>query len=215
MNDKIFKLIIDISGWVATLTIIFFFSTLLLFSHNNINEPLKESWSLSINFFASIGTLSAVFVAIYAFYFQALQSEPVLELKIQSIHSTNDKNLGRSVHNINISIINIGGTAILFTPKLHFTGKLGDSLFSVQPEYGYDIIQNLEQNKDKNLIITIHNNLDANLHEIIKELKLNLELVYKDKLQNNFSKKFKVISKLNSQNKDFLYLIKKHPKVLF
>ncbi|MDP7846557.1 hypothetical protein QWI42_11270, partial [Acinetobacter pittii] len=163
MNDKIFKLIIDISGWVATLTIIFFFSTLLLFSHNNINEPLKESWSLSINFFASIGTLSAVFVAIYAFYFQALQSEPVLELKIQSIHSTNDKNLGRSVHNINISIINIGGTAILFTPKLHFTGKLGDSLFSVQPEYGYDIIQNLEQNKDKNLIITIHNNLDANL----------------------------------------------------
>ncbi|MDP9803211.1 hypothetical protein [Acinetobacter calcoaceticus] len=63
MKQDIRLLLINTCGWIATLTVLIFFFTLLLFSYNQITEPLKESWSITFSAFSAFTTLGAAIIA--------------------------------------------------------------------------------------------------------------------------------------------------------
>lgn len=63
MQNRTRQFIVDICGWVACLTIIFFFFTFWLYSYNSINAPLKEAWSLSVTCFSALASLGAAIIA--------------------------------------------------------------------------------------------------------------------------------------------------------
>lgn len=63
ITDNIKSLIINTVGWLSCLTIIFFFSTLWLYSYNNIDQAFHEAWSTSVAFLSALATLSAAIVA--------------------------------------------------------------------------------------------------------------------------------------------------------
>lgn len=67
IKDKIKKLIIDTVGWLSCLTIIFFFSTLWLYSYNDTEQAFHEAWSTSVSFLSALSTLAAAVVAAYLF----------------------------------------------------------------------------------------------------------------------------------------------------
>lgn len=203
MNNQISRLIIDTCGRIVYLTVIFFWFTFWLYSYNSIDHPLKESWSLSITFFSAIGTISAVLVAIYTFYYKALTNKPNLEIQITSINSQNDDFLKKCVHEIYITVNNLGGKALRFITKLECKGLSKKLSYGIKPPYGYDVIKNLEDcNNGYRIIITLHDNLDSNLHELIKELNLTVSFEFIDTVQSPYSRKFKITPK----NNNFLFL---------
>lgn len=57
------SLVVDTFGWIACSIVIFFFFTLWLFSYNNIDEPLKDAWSISATVFAALTALGAAYIA--------------------------------------------------------------------------------------------------------------------------------------------------------
>lgn len=63
MKAEIRTFVIDTCCWVVTISIIFFFFTLWLFSYNNIEAPLKESWSLTVGIISALATLGAAIIA--------------------------------------------------------------------------------------------------------------------------------------------------------
>lgn len=63
MKRDIRVLIIDTCGWITTIGIVIFFFTLWLYSYNNIQEPLKESWSIAFNSLSALATIGAAIVA--------------------------------------------------------------------------------------------------------------------------------------------------------
>ena len=60
-------MVVDTFGWIACSIVIFFFFTLWLFSYNNIDEPLKDAWSISATVFAALTALGATIIAAYLF----------------------------------------------------------------------------------------------------------------------------------------------------
>ncbi|MGN5765683.1 hypothetical protein ACNQO6_15215 [Acinetobacter calcoaceticus] len=63
MHPQARKFIIDVCGFVTSLTIIYFFFSLWLFSYNQIDEPLKESWSVTVGFLSAAATIGAAIIA--------------------------------------------------------------------------------------------------------------------------------------------------------
>jgi len=63
MNQKIKVLLIDTIGWITSICIIFFFFTLWLYSYNQIDNPLKEAWSLMVNILSALATIGAAIIA--------------------------------------------------------------------------------------------------------------------------------------------------------
>lgn len=209
MNNQISRLIIDTCGRIVYLTVIFFGFTFWLYSYNSIDQPLKESWSLSINFFSAIGTISAVLVAIYAFYFQAVQNQPNLEFQITGIESTDDNEfLKVRIHKVYIMMNNLGGKALKFIPKIKHKGDLKENKYSLSPPYGYDIIKNLEFCENGyRIIITVHGDLNTDIHDLFKELKFEISFNFIDTAQKPHCKKFNIVSKQNKVKQKFLYLV--------
>ncbi|HCH7478746.1 TPA: hypothetical protein NM870_003374, partial [Acinetobacter baumannii] len=64
--------------------IIFFFFILFLYSHNNINDPLKESFSLTISLFSALATLGAAIIAARLFQNWKTQHSFTEQIKILS-----------------------------------------------------------------------------------------------------------------------------------
>lgn len=67
MNKDIKSLLINTFGTISCLLVIFFFVTYILFSHNGVQDALKESWSASLAFFSVLATLGAAVIAAYLF----------------------------------------------------------------------------------------------------------------------------------------------------
>ncbi|EMN9115385.1 MULTISPECIES: hypothetical protein [Acinetobacter] len=63
MNSKIKVLLIDTIGWITSICIIFFFFTLWLYSYNQIDNPLKEAWSLTVSILSALATIGAAIIA--------------------------------------------------------------------------------------------------------------------------------------------------------
>ncbi|ENX34883.1 hypothetical protein F889_01523 [Acinetobacter colistiniresistens] len=65
-NDlKIF--LIDTVGWIVSICVIVFFFTLWLFSFNDVENALKESWSITFSALAAFTTIGAAIIAAYLF----------------------------------------------------------------------------------------------------------------------------------------------------
>lgn len=67
MNQRIKVLLIDTCGWIISICIIFFFFTLWLYSYNDIDQPLKEAWSLTISMLSALATIGAAIIAAMLF----------------------------------------------------------------------------------------------------------------------------------------------------
>lgn len=63
MSKDIKCFIIDAIGYIVTLSVIFYFIILTLYSINNINETLKETFSLTLNFFSALTTITTAIIA--------------------------------------------------------------------------------------------------------------------------------------------------------
>lgn len=87
MNKEIKTTIINTFGTISYLVVIFFFITLILFTHNNVNDALKESWTASLSFMSVLSTLGAAYIA----------SKLFNDWKIQQNHSTQKE----FIHDIN------------------------------------------------------------------------------------------------------------------
>lgn len=61
-------MIIDVVSWVISLSISFVLLMYILFSHYQIDQPIKEVFTLGVSFFAGICTLCSVLFLIYNFY---------------------------------------------------------------------------------------------------------------------------------------------------
>ncbi|USA53887.1 hypothetical protein NDN13_01455 [Acinetobacter sp. C32I] len=65
-NDlKIF--LIDTVGWIVSVSVIVFFFTLWLFSFNDVENALKESWSITFSALAAFTTIGTAIIAAYLF----------------------------------------------------------------------------------------------------------------------------------------------------
>ncbi|EXH48561.1 hypothetical protein J605_2305 [Acinetobacter baumannii 1412924] len=63
MKKDIKIVLIDTCGWIGSLSVIVFFFTLLLYSHNNIQDPLKEAWSITFSSLSALATIGAAIIA--------------------------------------------------------------------------------------------------------------------------------------------------------
>lgn len=94
MNKDIKSLLIRTFGTITYLVVIFFFVTLILFTHNNVESSLKESWTASLSFASMLATIGAAIIAANIFnhwHDQYLQEK--LDKNIETISNTcNDVN---------------------------------------------------------------------------------------------------------------------------
>lgn len=63
MNNEIKSIFANTIGTISYLIVIFFFVTLILFMHNDVNDALKEAWVASIYFLSVLSTLGAAYIA--------------------------------------------------------------------------------------------------------------------------------------------------------
>ncbi|MBJ8481061.1 hypothetical protein I6M70_17015 [Acinetobacter pittii] len=84
MKAEIRTFVIDTCCWVVTISIIFFFFTLWLFSYNNIDEPLKESWSNTVSLLSALATIGAAIIASRLFQNWKTQHSFTEQIKILS-----------------------------------------------------------------------------------------------------------------------------------
>ncbi|MFW1841950.1 hypothetical protein ACG9YY_03130 [Acinetobacter pittii] len=84
MKTEIRTFLIDTCFWVISISIIFFFFIFFLYSHNNINDPLKESFSLTISLFSALATLGAAIIAARLFQNWKTQHSFTEQIKILS-----------------------------------------------------------------------------------------------------------------------------------
>lgn len=63
MKKEFRRFIIDLFGYISSILVIFFFFTFWLFSYNNTEDPLKDSWDISISFFSGLATIGAAIIA--------------------------------------------------------------------------------------------------------------------------------------------------------
>jgi hypothetical protein len=63
MNEEIKSIFVNTLGTISYLIVIFFFVTLIMFIHNDVNDALKEAWVASIYFLSVLATLGAAFIA--------------------------------------------------------------------------------------------------------------------------------------------------------
>lgn len=67
MTPKIKSLLFNTCGTISYLIVIFFFVTFILFLHNDVEDALKEAWSVSTSFLSVLATLGAAIIAAYLF----------------------------------------------------------------------------------------------------------------------------------------------------
>lgn len=67
MKNEIRSLLINTCGWIVTISVVVFFFTLWLFSYNNVNDTLKESWSIIFSTLSALTTIGAAIIAAYLF----------------------------------------------------------------------------------------------------------------------------------------------------
>ncbi|MFW2079080.1 hypothetical protein ACG94X_15470 [Acinetobacter sp. ULE_I010] len=88
MKEDIKKTLINTFGRISYLAMIFFFLTFILFTHNDVNDPLKESWTAGISFLSVLSTLGAAYIASKLFidwkHLHNKQSYTSFALKIKS-----------------------------------------------------------------------------------------------------------------------------------
>lgn len=63
MKDDVKKMLVNTFGRISYLFVIFFFFIFILYTHNNLNDPLKEAWTTSLTFLSILATISATIVA--------------------------------------------------------------------------------------------------------------------------------------------------------
>ncbi|WP_461313917.1 hypothetical protein [Acinetobacter sp. GN11] len=85
MKTELKTLLIDVCFWIISICIIFFFFTLLLYSHNTIDNPLKEAWSLTIGILSALTTIGAAIIAAYLFNDWKVQHNKSIEVQLALI----------------------------------------------------------------------------------------------------------------------------------
>ncbi|MCQ1073305.1 hypothetical protein NNO96_13940 [Acinetobacter baumannii] len=85
MKAEIRTFVIDICFWIVTISIMFFFFTLWLFSYNNIDNPLKESWSLTVSMLSALATIGAAIIASKLYQNWKAQHSYTEQIKILSL----------------------------------------------------------------------------------------------------------------------------------
>ncbi|WP_284074082.1 hypothetical protein [Acinetobacter nosocomialis] len=63
MKNEIRKFIVNVCGYITSLLVIFFFFTLWLFSYNQIGDPLKDAWELTVSLSSALATIGAAIIA--------------------------------------------------------------------------------------------------------------------------------------------------------
>lgn len=63
MNNEIKSIFANTIGTISYLIVIFFFVTLILFMHNDVENAVKEAWIASIYFLSVLSTLGAAYIA--------------------------------------------------------------------------------------------------------------------------------------------------------
>ncbi|WPP58236.1 hypothetical protein SOI76_12405 [Acinetobacter pittii] len=85
MKTELKTLLIDVCFWIISICIIFFFFILLLYSHNTIDNPLKEAWSLTIGILSALTTIGAAIIAAYLFNDWKVQHNKSMEVQLALI----------------------------------------------------------------------------------------------------------------------------------
>jgi hypothetical protein len=85
MKAEIRTFVIDTCCWVVSISIMFFFFTLWLFSYNNIDNPLKESWSLTVSMLSALATIAAAIIASKLYQNWKAQHSYTEQIKILSL----------------------------------------------------------------------------------------------------------------------------------
>ncbi len=109
MKSEIRGLIIDTCGWIVTVSIVVFFFTLWLFSYNDIQEPLKESWSITFNSLASFTTIGAAILATKLFNDWKDQEE--YKIKNENIYKViiDSESLINEINNMKLPLARFSG----------------------------------------------------------------------------------------------------------
>ncbi|WP_288421043.1 hypothetical protein [uncultured Acinetobacter sp.] len=83
--------------YIISISILVFFSTLWLYSYNNINDALKESWTIAFSCISALTTIGAAIIAAYLFNDwrdqHNKQVQNSLALQVFSAFSIFEKNL--------------------------------------------------------------------------------------------------------------------------
>lgn len=67
MKNEIRSLLINTCGWIVTISVVVFFFTLWLFSYNDVEQSLKESWAITFSALSALTTIGAAVIAAYLF----------------------------------------------------------------------------------------------------------------------------------------------------
>ncbi|MGU3311835.1 hypothetical protein [Acinetobacter sp. M5A5_2a] len=85
MKTELRTLLIDICFWIISICIIFFFFILLIYSHNTIDNPLKEAFTLTIGLISALTTIGAAIIAAYLFNDWKAQHNKSMEVQLALI----------------------------------------------------------------------------------------------------------------------------------
>jgi hypothetical protein len=162
MNSEIKTRLINTFGTISYLIVIFFFFTLILFMHNDVEDALKESWVASIYFLSVLATLGAAYIA--SSLFNDWKDEQEHQNKLRLINLCFN-----SVHSYTKSINSIA--YLISSSKIQAKKTL-----SLQPlvndEIKFKLLDQLEQDMQKVFIKKLE------IYEAAGELKKNLKRLY-------------------------------------
>ncbi|MDC4683908.1 hypothetical protein NQ809_09070, partial [Acinetobacter baumannii] len=85
MKTELKTLLIDVCFWIISICIIFFFFVLLIYSHNLIDNPLKEAFSLTLGLISEISTIGAAIIAAYLLNDWKVQHNKSMEVQLALI----------------------------------------------------------------------------------------------------------------------------------
>ncbi|HCJ0464166.1 TPA: hypothetical protein OMQ61_001141 [Acinetobacter baumannii] len=85
MKTELKTLLIDVCFWIISICIIFFFFVLLIYSHNLIDNPLKEAFSLTLGLISALSTIGAAIIAAYLFNDWKVQHNKSMEVQLALI----------------------------------------------------------------------------------------------------------------------------------
>lgn len=114
-------------GCIISITIIVFFFTLWLYCYNNINDALKESWTIAFSCLSALATIGAAVIASYLFN----------DWKEQ--HNKNSlKELAMEIHNtyntLNVKLISINDIIVKSSKKNKFNNIYNSQLIADEIE---------------------------------------------------------------------------------
>ncbi|WP_284087342.1 hypothetical protein [Acinetobacter nosocomialis] len=128
MKFQLKNFLINICGWIIIISGCFFLVVFVIFLEDKVQQPFKETLTLTLSFLSALATIGAAIIAARIFQTWKTQHSYVEQIKILSQMLENvseiQKNLGAARKNLNLGAIILG---LNTSPNL-------DSLFLEQAE---------------------------------------------------------------------------------